>query len=88
MPGKVTQNNFFVKVEKRKPDIIMAILCLGLCCLLINLLNAVIVIVYNDMHFTIHIDQIIYKIAWFLLSQLQLDLGLQCEVLLCFFFPH
>lgn len=67
----------------RKPNIIMAILYLGQCYLLYGLLNAVIVIA-----FTIYINQSIYEIACFLLPQLKHDLGLKCEVLHCFFFPH
>lgn len=61
-------------------------LCLSY--LLYGLLNAAVVIADNDMNFTIYITQIIYEISCFLLSQLQHDLGLKCEVLLCFFFPH
>lgn len=75
-------------VLSSKPHIIMAILYLGQCYLLYSLLNAVIVIAYNDMNFIIYINQCIYEIACFLLSQLQHDLGLKCEVLHCFFFPH
>lgn len=66
----------------------MAILYLGQWYLLYGLLNAVIIIAYNDRNFTIYINQSMYEIACFLLSQLQHDLGLKCEVLRWFFFPH
>lgn len=92
LPEKVIQNTFFVKMKKsvlnRKPGIIMAILVLSQCYLLYNLLNAVIIIAYNVMNFTIYINQGVYGIAHFLLFQLQHDLGLKCEALRCFFFPH
>lgn len=74
-------------VLSRKPDITMTIF-LGQRCLLYGLLNAVVIIAYNDKNFTIYIKQSIYEIACFLLSQLQHDLGLKCEALRCFFFPR
>lgn len=66
----------------------MTILGLGWCYVLYGLFYAVIIIAYNDTNFTIYINQSVHEIACFLLSQLQHDLGLKCEVLHCFFFPH
>lgn len=92
LPERVIQNTFFVKMKKsvlnRKPDIIMSILGLGQRYLLYNLLNALIIIAYNVTNFIIYINQDVYGIAHFLLSQLRHDSGLKCEALRCFFFPH
>lgn len=71
----------FVKMKKsvlnRKPDIFMVILVLGQCYLLYGLLNAVIIIAYNVMNFTMDINQVVYGIARFLLSQFLYPSGLE-----------